>query len=806
MKTLRRALLVVIIVLILILAAGALFVRHLARKGLPDYNEDVSLAGLKESVTIYRDSFAIPHIYAQNENDLYLATGYVMAQDRLWQMDLIRRVTEGRLAEIFGKGLVDADLFMRALRIPEKSRLVLAQTEEPMLAGLRAFSDGVNQYIEGRKSGHRLPLEFSLLGYVPEKWTPEHSVNLIGYMARDLAVAMDCDVILYRLGQKVPLAEGRYKELLPDLSLQKTPVFPDFKLDIPAPVLESTLLQGARALDELGLTVFAGSNNWAVSGSKSVTGKPLLANDMHLLIFAPGIWYQMHQVVDGELNVTGVALPGTPLIVAGHNDRIAWGFTNVMNDDVDFYREKINPANPSEYEFNGAWRVMEERRETIRIRKGKPVEKSLRFTHRGPIISESKGIKDAALSMRWVGSDLSNELRAVYRLNRAGNWEEFTGAVREFRALSQNIVYADVDGNIGLYCCAGVPIRKGGIGIAPGETDEYDWKGYVPFEELPHVYNPPSGVVSSANNKTAPDDYPYYISYLFFPPYRIDRIREMLSEKDKLSVADFQAMHLDVRSKLVERMKDELLAEIGTMKTTDATEENARRILDSWDGRVTGDSAAALVFEELYTALLKNLIEDELGPDLYKAYVDSDILAMGYIENVLGEKNSESVDDVRTAGARETWPDIVQKSFSETVASLASRFGSDIARWRWDRVHRLVVKHPMASVRLLDRVFRLSRGPYPVGGSFHTVCPFYYPLSGGFDSDAGASQRHIYSLADWNDSLTVIPTGESGVPASPFYCDQTKLYIAGQYHSDYVERGRVEKNAKFRMTIRPENP
>jgi len=804
LKTPRRILLAIIVVFILILAGGALTVRRQARQGLPDYDGNIRLTGLRESVTIYRDAFAVPHIYAQNETDLYLATGYVMAQDRLWQMDLIRRATEGRLAEIFGEGLVDTDLFMRALRIPEKSRLVLGRTEEPILAGLRAFSDGVNQYIDGRRG--RLPLEFSLLAYAPEKWAPEHSANLIGYMAKDLAYAKDADLLLYRLGQKVPLAGRRYRELLPDLSLQKSPAFPDFKLGPAALGAESTLLRGARALDALGLTVFAGSNNWAVSGSRSATGRPLLANDMHLLIFAPGIWYQMHQVVEGKLSITGVALPGTPLIIAGHNDRVAWGMTNVMNDDVDFYREKINPANPGEYEFNGAWRAMETRREMILVRKGKPVERTLRFTHRGPVISELKGIKDAALSMRWVGNDLSNELRAVYRLNRAGNWEQFKAAVRDIRALSLNVVYADVDGNIGLCCCAGVPVRKGGMGIAPGETDEYDWKGYVPFEELPHAYNPPSGMVSSANNKTAGDDYPYYISYFFFPAFRIDRIREMLEEKNKLSVDDFRAMQLDVRSKLVVKTKGDLLAEIRRPSKPEAAEEEARRILESWDGRMTGDSAGALLFDELYAVLLKNLIEDELGPDLYSEYVDSGVLAMDYIENVLADKNAESVDDVRTPGVRETWTEVVQKSFREAVASLAAKFGRDAGRWRWDRAHRLMIRHPLASVRLLDRVFRLSRGPYAVGGSFHTVCPLIYPLSRGGDGDFGASQRHIYSLADWNESLAVIPTGESGIPASPFYGDQTRLFVAGKYHSDYVDRDLVENNAGFRLTIRPQNP
>jgi penicillin amidase len=771
---------------------------------LPDYDEDISLAGLRENVTVYRDSFAIPHIYAQNENDLYLAVGYVMAQDRLWQMDLIRRAAEGRLAEVFGENLVETDLFLRALRIPEKSRLVLGQTEESIVACLRSFSEGVNQYIDSRRN--RLPLEFSLLRYAPEKWAPEHTINLVGYMARDLAFAMNCDLLLYRLGQKVSLAEGRYKELLPALGLQKTPVFPDFKLGPPALGAESALLRGGRRLEELGLAVFGGSNNWAVSGSRSVTGKPLLANDMHLQTSAPGIWYQMHQVIEGKLNVTGVTVPGAPVISAGHNDRIAWGFTNVMNDDVDFYREKINPANPGEYEFKGAWRAMEVRRETIRVKKGNPVERTLRFTHRGPIVSELRNIKDETLSMRWVANDMSYELRAFYGLNRAGNWEEFTAAARGIRALSQNVVYADVDGNIGLYCCAGVPIRKSGIGIAPGETDEYDWKGYVPFEELPHIFNPPSGVVSSANNKTAGDDYPYYISYLFLPPYRIDRIRELLGEKDKLSIGDFQAMQLDVRSKLAERMKNELLTEIGKIEKPDAAGEMARQSLDSWNGRVRGDSAGALLFDELYVTLLKNLIEDELGSELFKEYADASMLAMAYLENILADKNAESVDDVRTPDVRETWTDIVQRSFREAVASLTGKFGRDTRRWRWDRVHRLTIKHPLASVRLLDLVFHLSRGPYPVGGSFHTVCMFHYPLGRGFEADVGPSQRHIYSLADWNESLSIIPTGESGLPASPFYCDQTKPYIEGKYHPDYADRGLVERHARFRMTLQPKSP
>ena len=788
----------ILVILILAAAGGYLFIRHTARKGLTDYNEDVRLEGMQDEVIVYRDAYAVPHVYAKNEDDLNRAVGYVMAQDRLWQMDLIRRATEGRLAEIFGRELVETDLFLRALRIPEKSRLILSQTEEPLLRAVQAFADGVNQFIETHSK--RLPLEFTLLGYAPEKWTPEHSMNLVGYMAMPLTVAMETDLLLYKVGRKVPLAEGRYQELIPNVHLHKTVAYPEFTFDSDSLDMQSSLLGGTRRLAGLGLIVFSGSNNWAVSGARSVTGKPILANDMHLGLFAPGIWYQIHEVVEGSLNVTGVALPGTPMVVAGHNDRIAWGITNVMNDDVDFYLEKINPSNPKEYEFNDAWRPLEIRKEVIKIRKGEAVERELRFTHRGPIVSEFRGIPDRAISMRWAGNDMSNEARSVYLLNRARNWEEFKEAVRSFRSLSQNIIYADVDGNIGLYCCAGIPIRKGGIGVAPGETDEYDWKGYVPFEELPHVYNPPSGVVASANNKSADESYPYYISYLFDPGYRIDRIRQMLAEKERHSVEDFCRMQSDVRSGLAEKMRGCLISAVRKLDHPGNGETRALALLESWDCQMAQDSAPALLFEKLYAAVLKNLVEDELGEELSREYVA--VLGYEILPNVLADNSAECVDDLRTTEIKETFDDIIRRSFRQAVAALEKEMGRDPESWQWGRLHRLRLDHPMGTVRFLDRIFHLNRGPFPVPGSGSTVCPFICPQGGpGFDSPLGASHRHVFSPADWDDSLTILPTGESGIPASPFYCDQTKLYLENKYHTDYVRRDLVEKSARFKMTI-----
>ncbi len=791
MKKIKIVGIVLMVLIAAVLIAGAILVRSVAHKGLPDYSTNVELAGVTDEVLVCRDAYGIPHIYAQNESDLYRAVGYCMAQDRLWQMDLLRRACTGRLSEIFGEELVETDLLMRSLRMTEKSRMILEDASDPMVLACLAFADGVNRYIESHID--RLPPEFYILRYKPEEWLPEHSINLVGYMGWDLRLSWNEEVVLDKIRRK--FGDDKAKELVPQMALHKTVVYPGW---------ESTLLSAGNQLRNLGLVVFDGSNNWAVSGRKSDNGKPILANDMHLGLNSPGIWYQMHQVVEGAINVTGVVLPGQPFVVAGHNDRIAWGFTNVMVDNVDFYLEKINPENPHQYEFNGEWREMEVRAEEIKISRDKIVLEELRFTHRGPIVSRFHDAEESAISMRWIGNDYSNELRSVYLVNRADNWDEFRNAMRTFISVSQNTVYADVDGNIGLYCCAGVPVRKDGHtnAIVPGWTDEYDWQGIVPFDELPHSFNPERGYVSSANNRTTGENYPHYISHWFYPPTRIDRIREMLVEKDQFSVADFKRMHADQKSKLVERIKPIIMTEL---EKSDDWGDLEKQILDafsSWDGVLSRTSLGATVFEKFLCQYTENLLLDEMGEELFADFLDSGLLRDYTIDNTMEAGQSLWSDDKNTPDKTETFTDIVQKSFKETVAYLRENHGSNTDKWQWGQIHRLTLGHPLGSVKVLDWLFGFNSGPYEVGGSSHTVCPYSYPESEPFDVTWGASHRHIYSLADWDESLTIIPTGVSGIPASPHYCDQTRLYIENEYHPDYFSRKMVEKNAKYRMIIR----
>ena len=800
MKLFKRVLSVLLLFLFILTLAGFFYVRHLARKGLPDYNADVQLKGLTGKVEVFRDSRGLPHVYAENEADLYRAVGYVMSQDRLWQMDLLRRVTAGRLSEIFGEELVDSDLLMRALRIPEKSAVVLAASEPRSVASLEAYADGVNQFIETHQS--KLPLEFSLLGYKPEPWRPEHSLNLIGYMGWDLAGGWVEEILYYKIAALFDGDTEKIRDLIPDYSHQPESVFRSSSV-VPEG-LDAALLRAYTKIEEMGLVLSHGSNNWAVSGEKSESGYPLLANDMHLRLWTPGIWCQMHQVIPGRLDVTGVVLPGLPAVISGHNGQIAWGMTNTMVDNVDFYLETINPDNRDQYLFNGQWRDLEVRKEVFVLKGGGRVEKDLRFTHRGPIVSDFKGVKGKALSMRWAGNDLSDELRSIYLLNRAADWEDFKEALKTFVSVSENVVYADREGNIGLYCCAGVPIRDGdGISILPGETDAYDWKGYIPFAELPHVYNPPDGMVSSANNRTLEESRPLYIGTCYETEGRICRIRDMLTAKDTFTQEDFKKMQSDFRLNDLAEIWADVLAVLNSHTDFEKKEKSLLQMLNQWDGQVLKDRAPAAFFEVFIINLAANLFQDEMGEDLYLEFSGSSRLVHHALKNMFVNRDSIWWDDSRSPEKKEGPEDIILRCFSISLAELEDRLGRAPESWRWGDLHTLTLRHPMGKINILDRFFRLNRGPFPVSGSFHTVCPYRFPLNDPFNSDNGASQRHVYDLSDWDLSLAVIPTGVSGVPASRHYCDQTAAYVGNSYFSDPFSRKAVEEAAVYSMTIQP---
>jgi penicillin amidase len=796
MKILKRVLTVLLALVILALAGGMLYLNNLKTRAVPDYNRDVDLEGLSEKVTVYRDSLGIPHIYAKNDLDLFRTVGYVMAQDRMWQMDLMRRITQGRLAEVLDPGLVGADQLFRALRFTEKAELVISRTDPDILECLEAYADGINQYIEQNRK--KLPFEFAMLGYEPDPWELVHTFSLVGYMNWTLSSGWSEDMALFKLQ---PLIDSAlFRELLPDMDLHGTFVFPDLLCPGESPELQTHMDEAINIVEKLGLRLFQASNNWAVSGNRSKNGMPLFSNDMHQGLMAPGIWYQMHQVVEGSFNITGTGFPCSPYIVAGHNEDIAWGWTMLYVDDTDFYLETINPADTNQYLVDGQWRDMEIVEEVIHVKgQDEPVIRFNRFTHRGPVVSSFKEVKDKVISMQWQGNGYSNEYRSIHLLRTAKNWEDFRNAVSTFR-VGQNCAYADRYGNIGMQTTASVPIRKEGNGtlVCPGDTSLYDWTGLVPFEELPSSYNPEIGYVSSANNRTVGDDYPYFIGSWFAQPYRIDRIREMLDAQEKHGPEDFKRMQRDQTSHLAKKMIP--VCTEALEGHTEGIYHSAFGELDQWDYDMASTSSAAMIFDLTYMTLHEALFRDELGDDAEILYQGGGIVR-NLVDRVITTGESAWCDDISTPDVKETLHDNIRAAFHMAVDTISSLFGDDPAAWQWGDLHKVSLIHPMGSVDIVDKLFRVNRGPFAVGGSFHTVSPYAYHMGISFVAHHGSAQRHIFNTADWDRSLTVIPTGTSGIPASPHYLDQTELYVNNQYHGDHFSKEAVEANMKYKAVF-----
>ncbi|HNV66824.1 MAG TPA: penicillin acylase family protein [Bacteroidales bacterium] len=794
MKILKITLVTIAVLLAVVLLAGVIAVPALRKSGLPELNGEKSLSALTAEVKVIRDERGVSHIYASNEHDLYFMTGYITAQERLWQMDMVRHATQGRLSELFKRDMFETDIFLRALGMQEKSRMVLEKEDPEILATLQAYADGVNAWITG--CGKKLPPEFRILGYEPEPWTMVDITNIIGFIGWDLASSnLSNEISNYKLGMK--LGAEKAAELIADWNLVDEVVFPDFRLDDKLTDKALKAVSSMEKLEELGIVTLSGSNNWAVSGSRSETGKPILSNDMHLGFNVPGFWLQVHQVIPGKLNVTGVLFPGEPFIIAGHNDRIAWGMTNLGVDDIDLFVETVDSTG-NNYLYNGEWLPFRDVEHTLKMTDDSSQTRVLRYTHHGPVISGMQNIDDVVLSMCWSGYDYSDEIKAVYLLNRAGNWDEFRTALSHFKSISQNFAYADVDGNIGLNTGGGVPVRKG-TGLLPrrGDTDEYEWKGYVPFELLPSSFNPEEGFISSANQRTVDSSYPFFISGEFSMPYRIMRIREMAGEKQVLGIEDFKRMITDNHSAYAKMLTPVILKGAEALSDPGETERKAIEELRVWNYAMDASLVAPTLFEFIRMEMAYQLLGDELD-ELYGA-------ALGrqhdfYLYRLMKEGPDGWVDNVNTP-EEESLETIIARSISAALDTLTARYGEYGEQWQWGRIHTITLEHPMGGVKILDRVLKLNSDTYGVGGSYHTVEP--YAFRDNFKAHHGASERHIFNTADWDESLTVIPTGTSGIPGSPFYLSQTETYINNGFYSEPFSDAAVEAAKKYEMIFRP---
>jgi penicillin amidase len=801
MKTAARFGIALAAALVIAAAAGYVWLRQ----SLPQMSGTLAVPGLAAAVEVIRDGNDVPHIYAKSVADAHFALGYVHAQDRLWQMEMNRRVAAARLSEIFGAATLDTDRFLRTLGVYRAAEATIPNLDAETRAALTAYAAGVNAFLSTRSGP--LPPEFLALGVVPEPWKPADSVAWLKMMAWDLGGNWSTEILRLRLAQRLD-------------SRQIAEFLPPYPGDAPLPVRD--LAELYRGLAPAAATIVAiappslpegaGSNNWVIAGSRSASGKPLLANDPHLGLNVPAIWYFAHLSAPG-LNAIGATLPGSPMLVLGRNDRIAWGFTNTGPDVQDLYIERIDERDPARYATPDGTQAFTVRTETIRV-KGAPDETLVvRSTRHGPVISDVSRVAGAAtpkgyaIAMQWTtlrDDDLTVE--AGVMLPRASNWNEFLAGARHFHSPQQNMVYADVDGNVGFVAAGRVPIRRAdndlfGMAPAPGWDARYDWQGFIPFGDLPRAFNPASGKVVTANDKITPPGYPYFITSDWFAPYRSKRISELIDAQPLHSRDSFARVQADDRSELAR----DLLPIMLRAAPREGAAADLAAMLAHWDGSMDAGRPEPLIFGAWYRELTRRIYADELGPELFKDYWDQRAV---FMTNVLshpddGEGVSRWCDDVNTP-RRESCADEIAAALEDASVYLRAHYGADPKQWRWGTPHFSFSRHqPFTKNALLGPLFDLKQ---PSDGDSYTVNVGRYRIADEaypFASVHGASLRAIYDLADPDRSVFIHSTGQSGNRLSPWYDAFALRWAHGEYVPMTTRRSEVLQGAIGTLVLVP---
>lgn len=773
--------LALLLLIVLIVAGGWLF----ARTSLPQTRGTIQLDGLDGPVEIVRDAAGIPHIFATTDPDALFALGYVHAQDRMWQMEMSRRAGAGRLSEILGEAALPADKFLRTLGPYRAAEAAWPALEPRTQALLEAYVAGVNSWLE---QGNTLPLEFWILGFEPEAWTVADSLVWAKMMAWDMGGDYDTELMRARLAQQIG----------PERTAQLLPLYPAEGINIMADaLLPAAGLDALLSMDDLMLQSLpfggghTGSNNWVISGEHTESGLPLLANDPHLGLPIPSTWY-LAEIQGDRLHVSGATLPSLPFVVIGHNERVAWGITNVNSDVQDLYIERINPDNPNQYEVEGEWVDMQIIEEVIEVDgEEEPLRWAARSTRHGPLIGDASEIP-MPVALRWTALDAGDKtVDAFARVNYAANWEEFRQAMVDYVAPSQNFVYADIEGNIGYIVPGRIPIRTQGDGMfpVPGAASEYEWAGWIPFDELPQMFNPPNGYIVTANNRIIGDDYPYMISNEWHPPYRAQRITDMLEEHlnsgTKLTVAQMAAMQGDQLS----LQAVELLPLLLSVEPEDERHEQALAYLRGWDGVSGVDSIASTIYHLWFVHLGFVIFEDELDADLY-TMVSQRSHPLFLMEVMSDPQRYFGWCDNVLSAPIESCEEIALVALENALEELSERYGNNMERWPWGRIHQAHYTHsPFSEVAQLRPFFDRQIGN---GGDAYTVNAAPIKLAKPYELSLTASYRQIIDLAAFNRSLFSITTGQSGNLLSRHYDDLVEPHRNVEYLPMTFGRENVE--------------
>jgi penicillin G amidase len=784
---------------------------------LPQLDGSAFVPGLQSDVTVERDNWGVPHIRAASVEDLAEAQGYVTAQDRLWQMDLLRRAARGQLSEVLGPATLKIDEDFRLLNFSRAADVDFGMMSPEIRRIMEAYARGVNLYAEQHMT--RLPIEFTLLNYKPQPWKPTDSLVIGCYMYRTLT-----DTREEELGRAIVSAKVG-PELAKDL------YSPEASMDhfvVGDPSAEKDSRAGARSDDdpddeeemdsedvikasrestsgrtaapdltsELGKEVLdwlresqreirqsLGSNNWVVNGEHTATGKPLLANDMHLELTLPPIWYEVHLTAP-EWNVKGFALPGAPMVVVGHNDRIAWGFTNNGADVLDLYIETFNPANPDEYRVNGIWKKADVYDEVIKVKGAADEHLRLVVTRHGPVVHQEG---DKSYAMRWTVLEPGALCTFYNWLGKAQNWGEFRETMKGIWGPGQNVVYADVDGNIGYVLGAHVPVRKKGHGEVPvpGDTDDYEWTGYIPFEQLPQVFNPESGFIVTANARITGPNYKPYITDHWEEPYRTARIYDLLHDKRDLRPEDMLKIETDTYSYPHLFLAEQLVA---AAKAVPPKDERARKLIDeskNWNGMADANSPVVSFLDESLSQALHLILEPHLGNEIAQYHWRR----VAFLQRVLTERPArwlpadyKNYDELLSAAA-----DLAVKRLEEKTND------KDPDDWAWKKFNYLDMLHPIGRDGLLKKLLSITSQPQsgtewsPRAASRHH----------------GPSERFVANPADWDQSIMLITGGESGQAGSEHYRDQFPYWFEGKAIYGPFSDAAEAKMKRHTLTLKP---
>lgn len=765
-----------------IIAIAVIGVNMYISNSKPIIKGDLSVDVLEADVKVVRDADGVPHILAKSDADLYRAQGFVQAQDRLFQMDLARRQASGQLSEVVGETALDTDKFFLTFSLRDAAEKSYEGYSPEAKDVLKWYAEGVNEFIAFAKEEKKLSYEFKLLGYEPEEWTPIDSLAIGKFMAYDLGG--NWSTLAIRHWALNEYEEEKAKEL-----------FITYPEDAQS-IIEANQNKAVNVSGYFNASLlpneFNGSNNWVVSGNKTESGMPLLADDPHLGLSTPSIWYQMH-LESPEQNVSGVIFAGIPGIILGHNEDVAWGVTNVGPDVQDLYIETPNPDDRTQFFYEGKWEQAEVRKNEIKVKGQEAIPFEVVVTRHGPIISDVlfKEEKASALfSMQWTALEPTLELQAILKMNKSTNWDEFETALEDFHAPAQNFVFAAKDGTIAYKANGRLPIRKSGDGQlpVPGDSADYGWEGYVPYNELPNIVNPLEGFIATANNQVVDDSYKYHITDFWAQSYRFDRIAEVLKSNSDLTKKDIMNLQMDQTNLYAREFLSSMINSVEKLDNGGEYKEIIS-LLTEWNQVDDKELAAPLVFHKWMKQLPKTLLEDEMPEDVYNMLSGKGNISDQFLRKGYRNESSAWLDEY---GGVDKW---VYDSFVDAIADVKEEFGSNEEKWKWGDYHQLTFDHPLAGASPILE-YLLNPKSVPIGGSNITV------QAAGFGDDGrvdhGASWRFVADLADLSESYHIVGPGQSGHMKSDWYHDQVMDWVEGKYHTTVID-GDIEKGYELNL-------